>query len=125
MTDHDTRVLRILLRAVAIIFTFGIFPLTRLWPSGWSWSPPQHEYLQMILAIYATLGVFLWMAAKDPMRHLSLIWFTVWSSAVHAGIMAILAGLDPTERGHFLGDVPALAIVAVALAAVTPRRLPT
>ncbi len=34
-------------------------------------------YLQMILGIYATLGIFLILAAKNPLQHLSLIWFTV------------------------------------------------
>ena len=35
-------------------------------------------------------------------------------------IMAIQAFEDPMERGHLLGDVPALLIVALALAALTP-----
>ena len=43
----------------------------------------------MILGIYATLGVFLMIASRDPMAHRSLIWFTVWSSIVHGGIMGI------------------------------------
>jgi hypothetical protein len=34
-------------------------------------------YLQMILGIYATLGVFLLLAARNPLKHLSLIWFTI------------------------------------------------
>lgn len=33
-------------------------------------------YLQMILGIYATLGVFLLRAAGDPLKNLGLIWFT-------------------------------------------------
>jgi len=43
----------------------------------------------MIVGIYATLGVFLILTARDPLAHLSLIWFTVWSSVVHSGIMAV------------------------------------
>ncbi len=118
----NTRNLSILLTIVGLIFVFGIYPLTRLWPSGWSWDPPQAEYLQMILGIYATLGIFLLLAARDPLRHLSLIWFTVWSSLVHAGIMAVHSFSDPIERGHLVGDVAALVIVASALAALTPRQ---
>jgi len=45
----------------------------------------------MMMGIYATLGVFLIMAVKDPMANESLIWFTVWSSFVHGGIMAVQA----------------------------------
>jgi hypothetical protein len=37
-----------------------------------------------------------------------LIWLTVWSSVVHAGIMAVQAFADSAERGHLVGDVPAL-----------------
>jgi hypothetical protein len=42
----------------------------------------------MIVGIYATLGVFLLEVSRQPDAHLSLIWFTVWSSVVRGGIMA-------------------------------------
>ena len=76
----------------------------------------------MLVGIYATLGVFLILAARDPLANLSLIWFTVWSSAVHGGIMAVQALTQPEQMGHLAGDVPALFIVAVALAILTPAR---
>ena len=77
---------------------------------------------QMIMGVYATLGIFLILASRNPTEHRSLIWFTVWSSVVHAGIMAVQAVLDPTERANLLGDVPALFIVAGVLALLMPRR---
>jgi hypothetical protein len=61
------------------------------------------------------LGAFLIAAAKDPSKHLSLISFTVWSSIVHAGIMAAQAIGDGHETGHLIGDVPALLLVAGVL----------
>jgi hypothetical protein len=76
----------------------------------------------MILGIYATLGVFLLLAARKPIEHLSLIWFTVWSSVVHGGIMLVQAVVYPEHRGHLFGDVPALLLIAVILALVTPRK---
>jgi len=75
----------------------------------------------MILGLYATLGVFLLIASSNPPAHRSLIWFTVWSSVVHAVIMAAQAFGDPAERGHLWGDVPALLVIAIVLAALTPR----
>jgi hypothetical protein len=75
----------------------------------------------MILGVYATLGVFLIIASRNPLQHRSLIWFTVWSSLVHGGIMAIQAMNMPAEHGHLLGDVPALVLVAVVLAVLMPR----
>ncbi|HXU68111.1 MAG TPA: DUF6632 domain-containing protein [Polyangia bacterium] len=116
------RALRYALVATGLIAIFGLFPLTRVWPSGWRWEPAGELYLQMIVGIYATLGVFLLLAARDPERHLSLIWFTVWSSVVHAAIMAIQSIAYPMHRGHLVGDVPALLIIAVVLASLTPRR---
>jgi hypothetical protein len=113
--------LRIVLILVGLIFVFGIYPLGKVWPSGWTWGTGHSHYLMMIIGLYATLGVFLLLAARDPLAHRSLIWFTVWSSVVHAVIMAVQAYTDAAERGHLLGDVPALLIVAIALAALTPR----
>ena len=122
----QVRYLRIALIVVGLIFIVGVYPLMMaLWPSGWRWSPYQPEYEQMILGVYATLGVFLLLASRDPLQHLSLIRFTVWSSLVHAGIMTVQAIQTPGERGPLLGDVPALVIVALLLAALTPRCAPS
>lgn len=116
------RYLRVVLVLVGLIFIFAVYPLMMtFWPAGWRWQPNQPHYEQMILGVYATLGFFLIYASRDPMRHRSLIWFTVWSSVVHAGIMTVQALNAPAERGHLLGDIPALAIVALALALLTPR----
>lgn len=93
-----------------------------VWPAGWGWTPPQYEYEQMITGVYAVLGIFLIRAAKDPMAHASLIWFTVWSSLVHAAIMLVQALVDETERANLLGDVPALFLVAIVLWYLMPKR---
>ena len=114
--------LRIALIVVGLIFLVGVYPLTIVWPAGWAWHTGQSMYLQMILGIYATLGVFLLIAARDPLANRSLIWFTVWSSIVHGGIMAVQSIVFAEHRGHLLGDVPALLIVAVVLASLMPRR---
>ena len=114
--------LRLALLIVGLIFIVGIYPLTIIWPSGWAWhTTGQSEYLQMILGVYATLGVFLLIASRNPSAHLSLIWFTVWSSVVHGGIMAVQALVYPEHRGHLVGDVPALLLIAIVLAVLTLR----
>lgn len=118
------KTLQAALLLTGLIFIFGFWPLTVIWPSGWVW----HEdggsgslYIQMMIGLYATLGVFLVIAARDPLAHRSLIWFAVWSSIVHAGIMAVQALTHPEHTGHLWGDVPALLIVSVVLAALMPR----
>lgn len=107
--------LRIALVIVGLIFLLGIYPLTVVWPSGWSWGQGASHYLAMIIGVYATLGAFLLFAARNPLAHRSLIRFTVVSSVVHAAIMMIQAISDTAERGHLVGDVPALLVVAVVL----------
>ena len=117
------KALRIVLIVVGLIFIVGVWPLTVVWPSGWAWhAEGRSEYLEMILGIYATLGVFLLLAARDPLAHRSLIWFTVWSSLVHGGIMAAQSLAKAEHIGHLWGDVLALFVVAIAIAALIPRR---
>jgi hypothetical protein len=116
---------RKLLQAALVVVGLAallLYPLMQLWPSGWAWSPGQHEYEEMMSGIYATLGVFLLWAARNPEEHLSLIWFTVWSSAVHGAIMTLQVLSDSTEHGHLVGDIPALFLAAIVLAILTPRR---
>src|SRR6185436_2820704 len=112
--------LRVALLIVGIA-CLALYPLMLFWPSGWTWHVGHSDYPMMIVGIYATLGVFLILAARNPLANLSLIWFTVWSSIVHGGIMAVQALTQPEQMGHLAGDVPALFIVAVALAILTPR----
>ena len=122
MAESDrTKYLRIALLVVGLIFIFGIYPLTIVWPSGWSWHTGHSDYLQMILGVYATLGVFLLLASRNPLANLSLIWFTVWSSIVHAAIMGVQALTNSENMGHLWGDVLALFVVAGVLAFLTPR----
>jgi hypothetical protein len=118
----ETRVfyLRIALIVVGLIATFAFYPLMVLWPSGWAWGHGHSHYAMMIVGIYATLGIFLLLASRDPLAHRSLIWFAVWSSVVHGGIMAAQSIADPMEYGHLIGDVPALFIVAITIAILMP-----
>jgi hypothetical protein len=107
------------------LFVFGaimllLYPLALLWPSGWAWhpgAPHQSVYFMMIVGIYATLGVFLLNAARNPAVNLSLIWFTVWSSVVHAAIMTVQS-FSEHQMGHLWGDVAALLLVAIVLSAL-------
>jgi len=124
MTESDRiKYLRVALLVVGLIFIFGIWSLTIVWPSGWAWhAGVRSEYLEMILGVYATLGVFLIIASRDPIAHKSLIWFTVWSSFVHGAIMAFQAIADVRHIGHLWGDALALIVVGAVLAALMPRR---
>jgi hypothetical protein len=124
MTDVERlKYLKLALRVFGAIAIFGLYPLSILWPSGWVWHSGRSEYLEMIIAIYATLGVFLIIAARDPNQHLSLISFTIWSSIMHGMAMAVQAVLNPQHIRHLYGDVLALFIIAAVLSALSPEAL--
>jgi hypothetical protein len=119
---------RTLLRAALVIFGVVfclIYPLAVSWPSGWAWQmgmPYESDYFMMIVGVYATLGVFLILAARDPGANASLIWFTVASSVVHAAVMGLQSfghhGGMTDHMGHLTGDVPALLLVAAVLSSL-------
>jgi len=120
MDLYRLRLLKIALIVIGILF-LSVYPLMQLWPSGWIWLPRQHEYEQMMVGVYGTLGIFLIWASRQPKAHLSLIWFTFWSSVVHGIIMGIQAVVDAAERQHLYGDVAALFVVSILLGFLTPR----
>jgi hypothetical protein len=114
------RFLQIVLVAFALVF-LSLYPLMEVWPSGWVWQPRQYEYERMMIGVYGTLGVFLLWASRRPEAHLSLIWFTFWSSLIHGTIMGAQAIVDPVERMHLVGDVAALWLAVILLGWLTPR----
>ena len=111
------KLLQFALAVFGAAFLF-LYPLAVVWPSGWAWhsgAPYQSLYFMMIVGLYATLGVFVLNAARHPQANLSLIWFTVWSSVVHAAIMTVQSFGGGHHMGHMAGDVPVLLVVAVVL----------
>jgi len=122
MSDRST-LLKLALIVFGVVFCL-VYPLAMVWPSGWAWhagAPYESDYFMMIVGVYATLGVFLILASRDPSANRSLILFTIASSVVHAAIMAWQSLQMPEHRGHLYGDVPALLLVAVVLFALLPR----
>ncbi|MGA8170852.1 MAG: DUF6632 domain-containing protein [Methylocystis sp.] len=116
------KLLKTALVAFGAIFLL-VYPLGLVWPSGWVWHGGEGKYyLQMICGVYAVLGGYLIAAARNPSEHRSLISFTIWSSVVHAGIMAVQSINDEHERGHLVGDVPALLLVAAVLWFLSPAK---
>ena len=110
------RLLQLALAVFGVIMLL-VYPLALVWPAGWAWhhgAPYESDYFMMIVGIYATLGVFLINAARNPAANLSLIWFTVWSSVVHGAIMA-MQSFSGDHMGHLWGDVLALFLVAIVL----------
>lgn len=116
------KALKIVLVVVGVFFMVGLMPMMTFWPASWAWEPRQSEYEQMIMGVYATLGLFLVLASFKPMEHRSLIQFTIWSSFVHATIMLVQALVDKHEHPNLMGDVPGLYLVGILLWVLLPKK---
>jgi hypothetical protein len=122
MTDFQQKFLPILLVITGVAFV-GIKLMMILFPGAFGWEPPQPEYEGMIVVVYFVLGIFMFLAARDPMAHLSLIWFTAISSLAHGLFMLYMALMDPVEADNLMGDVPALTGLGILLIILTPKKL--
>ena len=121
MLDRNT-LLKSALVVFGIVFCL-VYPLAVFWPSGWAWqagAPYRSDYFMMIVGVYATLGVFLVLASRNPQANRSLILFTIWSSIVHATVMAVQSFQMAEHMSHLYGDVPALLLVAIVLYVLLP-----
>ena len=81
----------------------------------------QDPALAMMMSLYATLGVFLVLASRDPSAHRSLIAFTAWSSFAHSGLMSLQALLNMIAHRELIGSA-VFAVIGIALIALAPAR---
>ena len=109
------RVLKIVLVVVGLLFCAAVYPLILM--------VKQDPALAMMMSLYATLGVFLLLAARSPSEHRSLIAFTAWSSFAHAALMAVQAFLNLIPRRELVGVV-VFVLIGVALIALAPAKQP-
>lgn len=120
MTPIQQRILPPFLVFAGLV-SLAALPLHYLWPSGWEWGMEGRHYLHMILVVYATLGVFLILAAKDPPGNRSLLMFTAWSSAAH-GLLMAGQSFALHQHGHLFGDVTAMLVLAIGLGLLMPAK---
>jgi hypothetical protein len=101
------RALKIVLVLVGLLFCAAVYPLVLM--------AKQDAALAMMMSLYATLGVFLLLASRNPSAHRSLIAFTAWSSFAHAGIMSFQAVFGMIPRRELIGSA-VFAVIGIALA---------
>jgi len=77
----------------------------------------------MMMSIYATLGLFLLLAARNPSANRTLIMFTAWSGFAHAVVMSLLGFKMPDQRNGFLVGSAILVVVGVLLISFVPPRV--
>ena len=105
------RALKVVLVVVGLLFLIGVY--------GFIEPAPPAE--QMLGSLYATLGIFLLLAVRNPSANRSLIAFTAWSSFAHAAVMSVQAFRNMIAQGELIG-VAALIIIGVALIVLAPPK---
>lgn len=107
------RALKVVLILVGLLFTAAVYPALGMHLDD--------QALRMMLIVYATLGIFLLLAARNPSEHRSLIAFTAWSSLAHAGFMGVQFYYKLIERVEGIGII-ALFIIGVVFVALAPAK---
>jgi drug/metabolite transporter superfamily protein YnfA len=100
---------------VGLLFCAGVYPLIVMLR--------QEPALAMMMSLYATLGVFLLLASRNPSANRSLIAFAAWSSFAHAAVMSFQAFRNMIARQELIG-VAAFVVIGVALIALAPAKRP-
>jgi hypothetical protein len=112
------RALKIVLIVVGLFFSAAAYPAI-----GGLHNPVNSDTGDtMQMAIYATLGIFLLIASRNPAAHRSLITFAAWSSFAHAAVMGILGFEMPEARTGFLTTSALLVVIGAVLIALAPRK---
>ena len=111
------RALKVVLVFLGILFVAAIYPLL-----GGVLHPEQSDTGDtMMMSLYATLGVFILLAVRNPSAHRSLIAFAAWSSLAHAVVMSLLAIPLASEREGYLIGSAVLVVIGIALIALAPK----
>ena len=113
------RALKVVMVLVGLLFVAAIYPVVM---SLWHSSPSDDTGDTMMMSLYFTLGVFLFLATRNPSAHRSLIAFAAWSSFAHAVVMSMLGIHLPSERTGFLIGSAVLIVIGVALLALAPPK---
>jgi hypothetical protein len=108
------RAVKVVLVIVGLLFAAAVYPLVQM---------RQEPTLQMMLSVYATLGIFLLLASRNPSANRRLIAFAAWSSFAHAATMAVQEFFNVSDREHLVYGVLLFVVVGLALIVVAPAKV--
>jgi hypothetical protein len=109
------KVLKIVLVVLGLLFFAAVYPLLLM--------VKEDPALAMMMSLYATLGIFLLLASRDPSSHRSLIAFTAWSSFAHAAVMSFQAFHNVIARRELIGSA-VLVGIGLGLIVLAPAKQP-
>jgi hypothetical protein len=81
---------------------------------------PNEPALQMMFSVYATLGILLLLAARNPSANRSLIAFAAWSSFIHASTMVVQVYFKMIPNGELI-SVVAFVLIGFLLLMLRPE----
>lgn len=114
------RALKIVSVVVGLIFLAGVYTLVTSVRDGWRAN--KEDSLPMGISLYVTQGVFLLLAARDPLANRGVITFAAWLNIAHAGVMTVMAIHLPNERQDLLIASAVFVAIGATLIALTPAK---
>jgi hypothetical protein len=117
-TMKRERTLKVVMVLLGLLFVAAAYPMV----AGVLHPDQSDTGDTMMMSLYATLGVFLLLAVRNPSAHRSLIAFTAWSSFAHALVMSLLGFKISSQRTGFLIASTVLVIIGLALIALAPAK---
>jgi hypothetical protein len=113
------KALQILLVLLGLLFVAGIYPLITSIRSGWQANREDAE--PMAISLYVTMGIFLLVAARNPLANRGVIIFAAWLNIAHAAVMAVMAVHLPIEREGLLIAAAVFGAIGAALIVLAPK----
>jgi len=107
------RALQVVLVVVGLIFLAGSYPLLMFFS--------RDPGVAMIMSIYVTMGIFLFLSVSNPAANRTLIAFVGWANIAHAAVMAVQEYRHVIESRELPGVVLFL-LVGILLLALLPAK---
>ncbi|HEY7354661.1 MAG TPA: DUF6632 domain-containing protein [Terriglobales bacterium] len=107
------RILKVVLVLVGLLFCALIYPGLMFFS--------RDPAVAMMMSLYVTLGVFLLIAARDPVTHRSLILYAGWANLAHASVMAVQSYRHVIEHQELFG-VFLFGVIGIVLITLTPSK---
>jgi len=105
-----------------LLFLLGPTLYILLMPDAYRWAPYSQPYEHLTIALYASLGICLLIASKDPPSHIIIVDFTILSSILAGAAMTYNALFGDGEMIHLFLDIPLLYLIALVLILLYPRK---
>jgi hypothetical protein len=118
------RIRQIIVALLGLFYVGLLYPLyTDLWHSKWLIEMHNEECEPMFLTFFVTLGVFLLLAAREPLRYRLVIAFAAWHCLAHSATMLIQT-IETFRHGtpRDYTDVVLFGIIGVVVLVIVPSK---